>query len=150
MSFNISAARKAGTQCLRALWPRPRLRSPHEPSAHISFHFTYKERPLTELEYIDYLHAILFRYVLGISDLADRNFLMTGRVISIDEDVEGRVMDLYATLQKNRATFLHKWLQNGYENLSVVQWVVDDPFQQDRLREIQSKDLCLALFHPHD
>ncbi len=73
-----------------------------------------------------------------------------GRVISIYEDVEGRVMDLYATLQKNKATFLHKWLQNGYEKLSVVQWVVDDPFQQDRLREIQSKDLCLALFRPHD
>jgi len=116
--------------------------------AQIPFHFTYKG-PLTEQEYIDYVHAILFRYVLGISDLADRNFLMTGgRVISIDEDVEGRVMDLYGTLQKNKASFLHKWLQNGYEKLSVGQWAVDDVFQQDRLREIQNKDLCLALFRP--
>jgi len=73
-----------------------------------------------------------------------------GRVISIDEDVEGRVMDLYATLQKNKASFLHKWLQNGYEKLSVAQWAVDDAFQQDRLTEIQNKDLCLALFRPHD
>jgi hypothetical protein len=116
--------------------------------AHIPFHFTYKGS-LTEQEYIDYIHAILFRYLLGISDLADRNFLMTGgRVISIDEDVEGRVMDLYGTLQKNKASFLHKWLQNGYEKLSVGQWVVDDVFQQDRLMEIQNKDLCLALFCP--
>ena len=116
----------------------------------IPFHFTYKERALTEQEYIDYLHAILFRYLLGISDLADRNFLMTGgRVISIDEDVEGRVMDLYATLQKNKASFLHKWLQNGYENLSVAQWVVSDESQRDRLDEIQSKERCLSLFRPH-
>ena len=117
----------------------------------IPFHFTYKERALTEQEYIDYLHAILFRYLLGVSDLADRNFLMTGgRVISIDEDVEGRVMDLYGTLQKNKAAFLHKWLQNGYESLSVEQWVVSDASQQDRLDEIQSKERCLSLFRPHD
>ena len=81
--------------------------------------------PLTEQEHIDYMHGILFRYLLGISDLADRNFLMTGgRVISMDEDVEGRVMDLYVTVQKNKASFLHKWLQNGYENLSVSEWKV--------------------------
>ena len=117
----------------------------------IPFHFTYKERALTEQEYMDYLHAILFRYLLGISDLADRNFLMTGgRVISIDEDVEGRVMDLYATLQKNKASFLHKWLQNGYESLSVAQWVVSDESQRDRLDDIHSKERCLALFRPHD
>lgn len=115
----------------------------------IPFHFTYKVL-LTEQEYIDYLHAILFRYLLGISDLADRNFLMIGgRVISIDEDVEGRVMDLYGTLQKNKAAFLHKWLQNGYESLSVAQWV-SDASQQDRLYEIQSKERCLLLFRPHD
>jgi hypothetical protein len=119
--------------------------------AQIPFHFTYKERPLTEQEYIDYVHGILFRYLLGISDLADRNFLMTGgRVISIDEDVEGRVMDLYATLQKNKASFVHKWLQTGYESLSVSTWTVSDAFQQDRLDEIQSKDRCVSLFLPHD
>lgn len=116
--------------------------------AHIPFHVTYKVS-LTGQEYIDYIHAILFRYLLGISDLADRNFLMTGgRVISIDEDVEGRAMDLYATLQKNKAAFVHDWLQKGYENLSVAQWTATDASQQDRLTAIQNKDLCLALFRP--
>jgi len=57
-------------------------------------------------------------------------------------------MDLYATLQKNKASFLHDWLEKGYENLSVAQWAVDDAFQQDRLTAIQNKDLCLALFRP--
>ena len=118
--------------------------------SHIPFHFTYKV-PLTEQECTDYVHAILFRYLLGISDLADRNFLMTGgRVISIDEDVEGRVMDLYATLQKNKACFLHTWLQTGYENLSVGQWTVSDVSQEDRLNEIQSKERCLSLFRPRE
>lgn len=84
--------------------------------------------PLTEQECIDYVHGILFRYLLGISDLADRNFLMTGgRVISIDEDVEGRVMDLYVTVQKKNASFLQKWLQTGYESLSVSEWKVMYP-----------------------
>ena len=100
---------------------------------------------------IDYLHAILCRYLLGISDLADRNFLMTGgRVISIDEDVDGKVMYLYGTLQKNKASFLHDWLQTGYESLSLSQWTVSDASQRDRLTAIQNKDLCLALFRPHD
>jgi hypothetical protein len=71
-----------------------------------------------------------------------------GRVISIDEDVEGRVMDLYATLQKNKASFLHDWLQKGYENLSVAKWTATDASQRDRLTAIQNKDLCLALFRP--
>lgn len=71
-------------------------------------------------------------------------------MISIDEDVEGRVMDLYGTVQKNKASFLHKWLQTGYENLSVSEWTVSDESQQDRLNEIQSKERCLSLFLPHD
>jgi len=117
----------------------------------IPFHFTYKERALTEQEYTDYLHAILFRYLLGVSDLADRNFLMTGgHIISIDEDVEGRMMDLYGTLQKNKASFLHKWLERGYESLSVGNWTVSDSSQQGRLNEIQTKERCLSLFRPHD
>ena len=76
---------------------------------------------------------------------------MTGcRVISIDEDVEWRAMDLYATLQKNKAAFLHDCLQTGYENLSVAQWTATDASQRDRLTAIQDKDICLSLFRPHD
>jgi hypothetical protein len=73
-----------------------------------------------------------------------------GRVISIDEDVDGKVMDLYGTLQKNKASYLHKWLERGYESLSVAQWTVSDVSQQGRLNEIQTKERCLSLFRPHD
>jgi hypothetical protein len=117
----------------------------------IPFHFTHKARALTEQEYTDYIHAILFRYLLGVSDFADRNFLMKdGRVISIDEDVEGRDIDLYATLQKNKAAFLHEWLQTHYEQLSVSQWVVTNENQRGKLIEIQNKESCLALFRPRE
>jgi hypothetical protein len=117
----------------------------------IPFHFTHKARALTEQEYIDYIHAILFRYLLGVSDFADRNFLMKdGRVISIDEDVEGRDIDLYATLQKNKAAFLHEWLQTHYEQLSVSQWSIANENQRGKLIEIQNKESCLALFRPRE
>jgi hypothetical protein len=117
----------------------------------IPFHFTHKARALTNQEYIDYIHAILFRYLLGVSDFADRNFLMKdGRVISIDEDVEGRDIDLYATLQKNKAAFLHEWLQSHYEHLEVSKWVITNENQRGKLIEIQNKDSCLALFRPRE
>ena len=117
----------------------------------IPFHFTYKARALTQQEYTDYIHALLFRYLLGVSDFADRNFLMKdGRVISIDEDVEGRDIDLYATLQKNKAAFLHEWLKTNYEQLSVSQWVVTNINQRGKLEEIQNKASCLALFRPRE
>lgn len=117
----------------------------------IPFHFTHKARALTNQEYTDYIHAILFRYLLGVSDFADRNFLMKdGRVISIDEDVEGRDIDLYATLQKNKAAFLYEWLQSHYEHLGVSQWVIANENQRGKLIEIQNKASCLALFRPRE
>jgi len=117
----------------------------------IPFHFTHKARTLSHQEYTDYIHAVLFRYLLGVSDFADRNFLMKdGRVISIDEDVEGRDIDLYATLQKNKAAFLHEWLQNHYKLLGVSQWVVTNENQRGKLIEIQNKESCLALFRPRE
>ena len=117
----------------------------------IPFHFTHKARALTQQEYTDYIHAVLFRYLLGVSDFADRNFLMKdGRVISIDEDVEGRDIDLYATLQKNKAAFLHEWLQTHYELLGVSRWGIMNLYQQGKLIEIQNKASCLALFRPRE
>ena len=117
----------------------------------IPFHFTHKERVLTHQEYTDYIHALLFRYLLGVSDFADRNFLMKdGHVISIDEDVEGRDIDLYTTLKKNKAAFLHEWLEKHYEQLSVSQWAVTNENQRGKLEEIQNKARCLALFCPRE
>ena len=115
----------------------------------IPFHFDYKSRALTDQEYRDYVHAVLFRYLLGISDFADRNFLMKdGRVISIDEDIENREIDLYKALQKNKAEFVYRWLLTHYDDLQVRGWQVKYPSQQAKLEEIQDRDRCLRLFQP--
>lgn len=110
----------------------------------IPFHFDYKAN-LSDQEWKDYVHAILFRYVLGISDLADRNFVRKdGRVISIDEDVENHELDLYTVLQKTKANHIHRWLTDHYEELEVSQW--NAPLQRERLDIIQDKEKCLSLF----
>jgi DNA-directed RNA polymerase subunit H len=116
----------------------------------IPFHFDYKKRPLTEQEYIDYIHEVLFRYLLGISDYADRNFVMKdGRVISIDEDVENKPVNIYDVLKKNKADFLYHWLKDNYEKLDVASWTPKNPEnkeQQQKLEEIQNRAACLRLF----
>ena len=109
----------------------------------VPFHFTHKDRPLTDQEYIDYIHAILFRYLFGISDLADRNFLMVeGRVISIDEEEIGKEIPVYATLKRSRSAFIHDWLKDHYEQLNVSTW---SP-RSEKLNQIQNKQRCLELF----
>jgi len=113
----------------------------------IPFHFDYKARPLTEQEYVDYIHAVLFRYLLGISDYADRNFVMKdGRVISIDEDVENKPINVYETLKKNKAQVLYQWLKDNYQKLDVASWTVKTQDQQQKLAEIQHEATCLRLF----
>ena len=116
----------------------------------IPFHFDYKTRPLTDQEYVDYIHAVLFRYLLGISDYADRNFVMKdGRVISIDEDVENKPINVYDTLKKNKAAVLYQWLKDNYHKLDVASWTVKHSENQDqrrKLAEIQNRESCLQLF----
>jgi ABC-type oligopeptide transport system ATPase subunit len=96
---------------------------------------------------VDYIHAVLFRYLLGISDYADRNFVMKdGRIISIDEDVEDKPIHIYTVLKKNKANVLYQWLQNNYEKLHVASWTVKSPDQRQKLVEIQNRESCLQLF----
>ena len=116
----------------------------------IPFHFDYKNRALSDQEITDYVHALLFRYLLGISDYADRNFVLKdGRIISIDEDVENHEINLYRVLQKNKADFVYRWLTSNYEKLDLQRWTPKNPndaSQQRRLKDIQTKELCLRMF----
>ena len=108
----------------------------------VPIHFTIEDR--TDVKMIDYVHALLYRYLLGITDIADRNILsVKGRIISIDEDVEGRSVSFMKELKKNRCAIIHTWLQANYERLSVSTWTGGD---LQRLTAIQTKDRCLQLF----
>ena len=111
----------------------------------VPLHFNYKDK-LTEQEIEDYVRAILFRYVRGVSDLADRNFLRVGgRVISIDEDIEKRDVNLYTELRKNKAEFIHSWLEIHYDDLDVIEWEGEDVYEKSRLSVIKNREKCLSL-----
>jgi alkylated DNA repair dioxygenase AlkB len=117
-----------------------------------SIHFEYKSGKRTDKEIKDYVHAILFRYMRGISDLADRNFLMVSddssekRIISIDEDIEDHDVKIVTELRKNKAEYIYKWLRKNYDKLDVDKWTLCDKKDKKRLEVIQNKETCLKLF----
>jgi hypothetical protein len=112
-----------------------------------NIHFEYKSGDRTDKEMKDYVQAILFRYMRGISDLADRNFLIVkNRVISIDEDIEDRDVKIVTELRKNKAEFVYNWLRKHYDELDVDEWTACDKKDKKRLEEIQDKKSCLKLF----
>ena len=108
-------------------------------------HFHYKYALSSEQQQIDYIQALLFRYILGIPDLADRNFLMIGdQTISIDEDIEGKEVNLYKELKKSKAEYVHDWLELYYDQLEL-NWTVKEE-RQKYLTQIQTKEGCMSLF----
>jgi hypothetical protein len=109
------------------------------------FKFHYEYALSTEQQQIDYIQALIFRYVLGISDVANRNFLMVDdRTISIDEDIEGREVDLYKELKKSKAQYVHDWLELYYDELQL-DWEVKEE-RQKYLEQVKTKEGCMALF----
>ncbi len=70
----------------------------------------------------DYVTLIYFRYIFGISDLADRNFMIksvedeTKDVLySIDEEVIGQDINIYTNLKKTRCEMINKYLKKEEE-----------------------------------
>lgn len=79
---------------------------------------------LTPLGKRDYVAALLARYAFGISDLADRNFLVaqSGRVVSVDEECRGRRVDFAVELKKTRCAHVRAWLDAHFDELDVGAW----------------------------
>ncbi|ALX27556.1 putative glycosyltransferase [Golden Marseillevirus] len=74
---------------------------------------------------LQFCKSVIFRFILGIPDLADRNFLFLPEkkvVISIDEDVCDREFDIEASLKKNR---YKKYLQLIKENKDEIQEMLE-------------------------
>jgi len=110
----------------------------------IPLHFDYKNK-LNKTEIKDYIHALLYRYIRGVPDLADRNFLVRkGHVISIDEDIENRDVNMYNELRKNKAEFVYNWINNNYDELDVKKWI--NIFKDDKFEKVQNKKDCLEIF----
>lgn len=113
----------------------------------ILLHFDYKTGLISYRQLVDYVRAILFRFIRGISDFADRNFLIVNnRVISIDEDIEERNPNVYKELRKNKAEYLYRWLKNNYEKLDIQNWKGETEYEKEKLEIVKDKDKCLKLF----
>ena len=82
----------------------------------------------TNQEKLDYVVALLYRYVHGLGDLADRNFFKSkGRLVSIDEDCAPREIYLGKELKKTRATLAKKWINEYYAEITatIMKWKFD-------------------------
>lgn len=126
------------------LWPQTELLC-------ADLHFSTTP-PLTDSEMRDYIFALLFRFVVGISDLADRNFLRIGvRVISIDEEIEDAEICFMRELRLTRCLTIRDWLKGAdWETLRVhvAGWSFDDcgSAALERLATLQTKDGVVHLF----
>lgn len=91
---------------------------------------------VTDAEKRDYVLSLLYRYVHGLGDLADRNFFRSGgRLVSIDEDCATRDVCLGQELKKTRAGLAKAWAaQFASEVISIVKnWTFDkDTVQCER------------------
>lgn len=125
-------------------WPPTEVADPQKMSLHLT---NGGGNPETDITVVladpmlgkDYVEALIFRYVFGIPDLADRNFLVVfdpvsqrKRVISIDEDAMDKPVHLFRELQKTRAGLVQRWIMKHYDLLSCKDWVFDGV--SDRMR----------------
>lgn len=67
---------------------------------------------LSETLKTDYVIALLARYVHGIGDLADRNFMVSGgRLYALDEDSRTTSVNMQGELRKNKAALVRRWIE---------------------------------------
>lgn len=89
------------------------------------------KRASTEREQKDYVLALLYRYVFGLGDLADRNFVCTnGRVYSIDEDGVPKNISFQTELRVNKAAKVKEWCTKYWDYLdpTIRKWHLVGPY----------------------
>ena len=104
---------------------------------------------LTNVEFSDYVLNLLARWIFGISDLADRNFLRkNGHIHSIDEEYRDKTVNFWNELKKNKCATIVEWLNNNYESVilpRVSKWVVPKEYV-DKLTKLLNIDYVKSLF----
>jgi len=99
----------------------------------------------------DYVGALCMRWLFGISDCADRNFLLISggtRVLSVDEEYRGKDVCFAKELRKKRCEIVRRWLAaGGYARLRtrMAAWVVPADLKV-RHEALLSEATCVALF----
>eukprot|EP01137_Pigoraptor_chileana_P021988 Opistho-2@86382 len=101
------------------LWPRTAVLDPDMTPCHVTA--AVLARGGTEAR--DYVSAVVARWIMGIGDLSDRNFILSnGRVISIDEVSFGVGINIANVFSAERREWIRNWLSEHYEDLGVATW----------------------------
>lgn len=123
------------------LWPPTEVLDGAATALHLQF------EKLSHQSMIDYVRNLLFRWLFGVSDLADRNFLVNeGRVLSIDEEYRARPVNFLNELKKKRCEFLRNWVDVFYEELQLASWKHVPTFLLPKYHELLNKDFVIQLF----
>lgn len=127
------------------LWPETQVVDFNKYKLHMSVEDLDNEKIMK-----NYVVCLLFRYVFGITDLADRNFIVlkNGHVCSIDEDLLGRDVSFRTELRKNKANLVQIWLEKNYHVVFdiVNKWNVDSDEYTSKYKMLLNKEKCVMLF----
>ena len=109
-----------------------------------------KVTELSEDEMVDYVLLLLARFIFGVSDLADRNFLKKdGHILSIDEEYRGRPVHFKNELKQTKCSIIKEWLIKNYATLiqpRVEVWVNIPGELSAKFETVRHRVSCLALF----
>ncbi len=106
------------------LWPPTEVVDPAATSHHFSLK-AFAAGRLSGEENADYVLALLARYVFGVSDLAERNFIRAkGRVYSVDEETRKPELYFERELGCRRVESVAAWIDGNWETVrsSVSGW----------------------------
>ncbi len=122
----------------------------HQVASHIEF----KKKGKTEgydvspSQMVEYVLLLLARWLFGISDLADRNFILReGHVYSIDEEYLDRPVNFKTELKGSKCAFVGQWVADNYAALhgKIAAWDVPAELRE-RHAQLLDRDRCVALF----
>jgi hypothetical protein len=74
-----------------------------------------------------YIEAIIYRWIVGAGDLADRNFMETpNKVTSVDEDVLGKPVNIATNLKIKRCQKIDNFIKNDFQYFDdlIARWKV--------------------------
>mmetsp|Transcript_15666 Transcript_15666/g.21493 ORF Transcript_15666/g.21493 Transcript_15666/m.21493 type:complete len:698 (+) Transcript_15666:227-2320(+) len=109
-----------------------------------------KVSELSDGEMADYVLLLLARYIFGVSDLADRNFLRKdGHILSIDEEYRDRPVNFKNELKQAKCSIIKSWLVQHFDALikpKVERWGNIPEKLSAKFGTVRDRVSCLALF----
>ena len=130
------------------LWPLTEVVDPVATGCHLDSE-SFRDKTLTNIEIADYVHALLARYLFGISDLADRNFIRArGRIYSIDEETRKYELNFMKELRIQRCKTVVEWIEDNWTAVHehVSAWIKIPEARKSFWETLCERENCLKLF----